>query len=75
MAVDTATALAGLDTVRGLTAAGYQPAATYPDGDPGAALRELARLIKVRPGPAGGMCGRGRLGHPHQPGHPSTAAT
>jgi uncharacterized protein (DUF1501 family) len=47
MAVDTATTLAGLDTVRGLTAAGYQPAAAYPDGDPGAALRELARLIKA----------------------------
>jgi uncharacterized protein (DUF1501 family) len=46
MAADTTTTLAGLDTVRGLTAAGYQPAATYPDGDAGAALRELARLIK-----------------------------
>jgi uncharacterized protein (DUF1501 family) len=47
MAIDTATTLASLDVVRGLAAAGYQPAATYPQGAPGDSLRELARLIKA----------------------------
>jgi uncharacterized protein (DUF1501 family) len=46
MAVDTSTTLSALDTVRGLAATGYTPGATYPAGDAGAALLELARLIK-----------------------------
>jgi len=33
-----------------LREAGYQPAATYPDTDLGAALRDVARLIKTRSG-------------------------
>jgi hypothetical protein len=39
-------------TTAGLTAAGYRPAdgATYPDTDLGAALRDVARLIKAQVG-------------------------
>jgi uncharacterized protein (DUF1501 family) len=49
MATDAASTLAGLDVARGLSTAGYQPAAgaTYPDGDAGTRMRELARLIKA----------------------------
>ena len=49
MATDAASTLAGLDVARGLATAGYQPAAgaTYPDGDAGTRMRELARLIKA----------------------------
>jgi len=43
-------AMAALATTAGLRAAPYQPAATYPDTDLGAALRDVARLIKTRSG-------------------------
>ena len=49
MATDAASTLAGLEVARGLATAGYQPAAgaTYPEGDAGSRMRELARLIKA----------------------------
>jgi len=39
--------LGALGTAAALKDAGYQPAATYPDGDLGAALRDVARLVKA----------------------------
>jgi uncharacterized protein (DUF1501 family) len=47
LTTDVASTLAGLDIAAGLNAAPYQPAATYPDGDFGDALAELARLVKA----------------------------
>ncbi|HEX8804035.1 MAG TPA: DUF1501 domain-containing protein [Acidimicrobiales bacterium] len=44
---DVAATLSALDTAETLTAAEYQPAATYPDGDFAKGLTELARLIKA----------------------------
>lgn len=41
---------AALHTTATLREAAYQPAATYPDTDLGAALRDVARLIKTRSG-------------------------
>jgi uncharacterized protein (DUF1501 family) len=52
-ALQAAAALAAdtsLHATATLRAAGYQPAATYPDSDLGAALRDVARLIKTGSG-------------------------
>ncbi|HET6952821.1 MAG TPA: DUF1501 domain-containing protein [Acidimicrobiales bacterium] len=47
MAVDVSTTLGGLDVATTLAAAGYQPAATYPEGDFATGLAQLAHLIKA----------------------------
>ncbi|HEY2997851.1 MAG TPA: DUF1501 domain-containing protein [Acidimicrobiales bacterium] len=47
MAADVATTISGLDVATVLNGAGYTPAATYPQGDLGAGLAELARLVKA----------------------------
>jgi uncharacterized protein (DUF1501 family) len=47
LAADVATTLDGLGTAALVSAAGYEPAATYPDGELGERLAELARLVKA----------------------------
>ncbi|HET9608948.1 MAG TPA: DUF1501 domain-containing protein [Acidimicrobiales bacterium] len=47
LAADVATALDGLGTAALVSAAGYQPAAEYPEGDLGHNMAEVARLIKA----------------------------
>lgn len=47
LAADVSATLAALDTAALLSAAGYEPAAVYPDGDFGAHMAEVARLIKA----------------------------
>lgn len=46
IAVEAADGLASMDVATALAATPYQPAATYPDGDFGRGLAQLARLIK-----------------------------
>jgi uncharacterized protein (DUF1501 family) len=47
LAADVATALDGLGTAALVSAAAYQPAAEYPEGDLGHNMAEVARLIKA----------------------------
>jgi uncharacterized protein (DUF1501 family) len=50
IAQDATNTLAALDTASMITAAGYAPGASYPEGELGASLAELARLIKADAG-------------------------
>ncbi len=47
MAVDVATTLDGLGTAAVMSAVGHEPAATYPEGEFGGHLAEVARLLKA----------------------------
>ena len=47
VAADVSTTLAGLDVTFAMTAAGYQPGATYPQGEFGEGLAQLAQLLKA----------------------------
>lgn len=47
MAADVATTLDGLAVAEAMSAAAYEPAAAYPEGDFGDRLAEVARLIKA----------------------------
>jgi uncharacterized protein (DUF1501 family) len=50
LAANTGQMLGALGTTRQLQAAGYTPAATYPDTDLGKALKDVARLVKANIG-------------------------